>query len=69
MCRHCFHHRKEREWQEVEYMRGAMDRKIDLMKEREYETRPRPLLDIPRPLNTKSIYYKAGYDGVFFKFD
>lgn len=52
-------------------MRGAMDRKIELMKEREYETRPRPLLDIPqaRPFNKRTIYYQAGYEGVFFKFD
>ncbi|MCK4670212.1 MAG: hypothetical protein KAT43_03335 [Nanoarchaeota archaeon] len=62
MC-NCIHCRREREWQQLEYMIGARDRRIDLMRPSD-EEKP-----VDNPLIRRTVFYRAGYDRVAFRFD
>lgn len=56
-------------WKRIEYNQGIIDRRADAFRPIKVDHFMRPLPVEPRPLGGSGMYYKAGYEGVPFKFD
>jgi hypothetical protein len=57
----------EKEWRRVEYLQGIRDQEIDRLRSLGLFSSSKSIE--PRPIVRESIYYRAGYKGVGFKFD